>query len=453
MIVALMAGVASLGVVAFAIRTGRDIEIAALAVAGFGVLLSFRWPLLPLFAIAILIPFEEAIVIEGLGTLSRYAALAFILTYGLPRLGRLSIGAMPLAGFGYFAWAFASITWALDSSAWWGQVPALILLMAVATLVAAVVVERPTIVRPLMWAYSLSAAATAVLGILAFAVAGGSPEPDERAVALANQDPAFFAAILLPAFVFGFHELVFDRSRVLSAMLIVASALGIVISGTRGAWFSAIVVVAVVVLPRLEPVRRVMAVVLVVAIAAGMLQIPVIAELVGERTDSALATGGAGRTDIWSVGLRIFASAPWTGVGLANFPIANTPEQVRGVSISTGSADSLANLEPHSIVIGTLGELGLVGFALLAAFLLPLIVRPGWGPDGPMMQAALASVVFAALFLDLLGRKEAWLLIGLTCGLRYLATRGTASPSMPSPLGSARRDWTVRPRATPDSEP
>jgi hypothetical protein len=140
-------------------------------------------------------------------------------------------------------------------------------------------------------------------------------------------------------------------------------------------------------------------------------------------------------------------------VGLANFPVANTPEQVRGVRISTGSADSLANLEPHSIVIGTLGELGLVGFALLAAFLLPLIVRPGWGPDGPMMQAALASVVFAALFLDVLGRKEVWLLIGLTCGLRYLASRDAASRSTPSSPGRPPPGWTRRRPATPGAGP
>ena len=35
---------------------------------------------------------------------------------------------------------------------------------------------------------------------------------------------------------------------------------------------------------------------------------------------------------------------------------------------------------PHNVVIGTTGELGIIGLIVLALFLLPLILRRGWGP-------------------------------------------------------------------------
>ncbi len=160
--------------------------------------------------------------------------------------------------------------------------------------------------------------------------------------------------------------------------------------------------------------------VLVLALVLITLQIPGIAALVNERTDTALSSGGAGRTDIWTVGLSIIESAPVTGVGLSNFAIANTPELLRASSVQTTDPESLANLEAHNLVISTLGELGIVGFVLLAVFLVPLVVRRGWGPDADFVQAGLASLVIIAMFQDMLARKELWLLIGMAAGLAYL---------------------------------
>ncbi len=54
-------------------------------------------------------------------------------------------------------------------------------------------------------------------------------------------------------------------------------------------------------------------------------------------------------------------------------------------------------------------------------FLGPLLLRRGWGPDGTVVHAALVSLMFSALFLDVLSnRKQVWLVIGLAAGLAYL---------------------------------
>jgi O-antigen ligase len=445
--IALSAGAAAILIVialivAGAGRTGRDVEAAGIAIAGFGVLLSLRWPLLPLFALAVLIPFEQAVVVGDLGTLSRYGELLFVVSYGIPRLGRLSVRAMPVPAFGFILWAVFSVTWAIDPAQTWAAIPALVLLLLVAVLVASAVVEDPSIIRPVMWSYSLAAGATAMLGIATFVSSGGG-SPDGRIAGLAGQNPAYFAAVLLPAIVFTLGELLHGRWLVTSAAIALAGTIGVAISGTRGAWLSVAVVVVVFLLPRLDPLRRVAAVGVVAALLLITLQIPGIATIVNERTDTALSSGGAGRTDIWTVGLSIIASAPVTGVGLANFAIANTPELLRSSSVQTTDPDALANLEAHNLVVSTLGELGFVGIVLLGVFLVPLVVRRGWGPDADFVQAALASLVIIALFQDMLARKEFWLLIGMAAGLAYLkkkapsGARRARAPSMAEVSGRA----------------
>ncbi len=69
---------------------------------------------------------------------------------------------------------------------------------------------------------------------------------------------------------------------------------------------------------------------------------------------------------------------------------------------------------------------------LLATFLLPLVLRPGWGPEAATVQAALASLLTSALFLDILSnRKQVWLFIGFAAGLRYLARASRMKATAP----------------------
>lgn len=396
-------------------------QVAGMLLGLVAVLISFQWPLLPLFAFAILVPIEEAIVLGELGTLSRYMELLFIVAYGLPRIGRLTISAMPLSGWGFVAWAALSLGWAIAPADTLARLPVLFLLFATAVVIASAVAERPSIVRPLLWAYSLSAGVTAVLGIAGFV--SGNLGVADRSTAFDGQDPAHYAALLLPALVFSLNELFHGRLLILSGGVAFVCLTGVIVSGTRGAWLSVLVVIALYVFPRLGALHRVAALALVTGLVVLALQLPGVASLVTERTGTALTSGGAGRTDIWLVGLLIYASAPITGVGAGDFPAAYTPERIRQSEVTVIAPWRPAFRAPHNLIIGTLGELGTVGLILLALFLGPLLIRPGWGPEAVVVQAALASLVTMALFLDLLNRKETWLVIGLACGLAYLGGR------------------------------
>jgi O-antigen ligase len=186
-----------------------------------------------------------------------------------------------------------------------------------------------------------------------------------------------------------------------------------------------VVMMLLFVLPQLSTRRRVAAVALTCIAAIVVYQVPGVPDLLSERTGSAVTTGGAGRTDIWSVAATIYQSAPVLGVGFANFPVAYTGDVVRasGIGFVAGTGRG-----PHDVLIGTLVELGPLGLALFLLFLIPLAFRRGWGPDGATVQAALVSLLTLALFLDIVtNRKQVWLVVGLAAGLRFLDQRRAAA--------------------------
>jgi exopolysaccharide production protein ExoQ len=402
-----------------AVLTRGLLPAAGLAGALLVIVASIRWPLMLLYAYVFLIPLEELIVLGPFGTVTRIVGLLFIVAYALPRIGRLRLTAMPAAAWAYLGWALVSIVWALDPTVAMAEAAVLILLFAIGTLIAAVVVDRPSVVRPLLWAYSVSATIIALYGLFLFLM--GLTVDGNRIAALPGQDPAYYSALLLPAFAFSLDQLVRGRTIVTSATVALISLTGIVVSGTRGAWVSAAVIVLLFMLPRISTPKRLITIAGLLLALMASLQVPAVSDLLTQRTEIAVSSGGAGRTDIWTVGIGIIQEAPIVGVGLANFPTAYTAELVRDSDVGVYSANNPAHRAPHSIIIGTLGELGVIGFAILCLLILPLLFRPGWGVDGVAVQAALASLVMSALFLDIINRKQFWLIVGLACGLAYVA--------------------------------
>ena len=411
-------------VAALATRQDRLPIAVGLGFVMLAMLVSFRWPLVSLLAFAALVPIEEVLLIGGIGTLSRVAGVVFAVTYAVPRLGQLNLRAMPNAGWAYMVWAVASLAWAMSPSTAWAQLATLIQLFVIAVLVADFVVRRPSIVRPILWAYSISAAAAAVIGIVSYLEAGLGIT---RGATFQDQDPAQFAAVLIPGVVFGIHEAVNGSRRLPAACIAILTTIGVVISGTRGAWV-ALAIVPLLILPHLSARRRALAIGAITALVVISFQLPGVSVLVANRTGNALSTGGSGRTDIWSAGLTIYEKAPVLGVGFANFPVAYTPAVVREAGLSAYSAQAFR--APHNLVIGTLIELGPIGLFLLALLLLPLVLRRGWGPHATTIRATLASLLVMAMFLDIMNRKQVWLVIGIAAGLAYVARMKAQADSL-----------------------
>ncbi len=411
------------------------VAVALTAVVGF------RWPLLPLLVFAVFVPIEEVVFIDGIGTISRLAAILFAIAYGAPRIGRLTFGMMPPAAWAYLAWAVVSLGWAIDPGIAWGELATLVQLFLIAFLVADYVVHQPSVVQaPSLGLLPVRRGNCPDRGRGLHPAGSGRYRPQggrhlDRKSRAIRGDPAA-GVRLRPA-----RDRQWQTANS-GGTVALLTALGIVVSGTRGAWVAAAVVLILLILQEADLRRRIVAIAAVVALVAAVYQFPGVSGLVAERAGNAVSTGGAGRTDIWSIGAEIYESAPVLGVGYANFPVAYTPDIVRQSNVSY----TRAGRAPHNLVVGTLVELRPIGLTLLALFLGPLVLRRGWGPDAAVIQAALASLLTMALTLDILGnRKQVWLVIGIGAGLAYLKRRNDREPPSP-PLVQALTETRAKSR-------
>ena len=344
--------------------------VVVLALGGLATIVGLRWPLLPLLAFAALIPVEQVVVIEGFGTISRLAGLLFAVCYGVPRLGNLALGAMPHAAWAYLAWAVLSLGWAIDPGTAVQHLSTLVQLFVIAVLIADFVVRHPTILRPVLWVYSLSAAITALIGILSYL---GQGVATTRAVALQDQDPAQFAAALLPAVFFGLYEFLHGDKRIAGAAVFALATAGVVVSGTRGSWVAGAIVVVFLVLPRLTARGRAATVAMILGLLVLAYQIPGVADMFEARTGSALATG-RGRPDGHLVG-------GWNDLWIQPCPrcglrkLSGRLHRRRGSGVRCQTTASRRRALRTTWRSGPLSKLGPLGLLLLVAFLGPLVVR------------------------------------------------------------------------------
>jgi tetratricopeptide (TPR) repeat protein len=146
------------------------------------------------------------------------------------------------------------------------------------------------------------------------------------------------------------------------------------------------------------------------------------------------ATGGQ-RYDLWRVAVDQFEAAPIIGAGEGSYRFAYYRERENDRNLSS----------PHSLVMEVLAQLGLVGAALLVAFLAAVgvaIARTVASASANRRwigaAAAVGAVLFAQAAVDWL-----WLIPGLT-GLAMfalgLAVALGADPDAPT-TGATRRPW------------
>lgn len=406
-------------VVALAADRGM-LELAGLGIAGLaGVIVTIARPRVILLFYIALIPLEAVLVVGQAATLTRGVGAVFFVGYLLRRFGHLHVRAVPVSGWAFAAWAAASIAWAMSADAAIDQVMTLLQLFAMTVVIADFVAEEPRLARHILVTFAAAASATAAIalgGALSSGVIG-----DQRLGAFEAQDVAQFAAILVPAFLFALGEALDRRHLFLASGTLAMVSSAVILSGTRSAWIAFAVGAAVLVVPRIG--RRGLGPLLVVAISVlALFTVDDLRAMVVDRLSTALSSGGAGRVDIWTVGLNIFREHALVGVGYGNFPVAFTPEVIRDTDVPGLDINVLdPGAGPHSIVIGTLAELGIVGATMLAAFVWTILRSRGTTATWPVVYAAAAALLTQALFLDVTNRKHVWLVIALVLGLAWRA--------------------------------
>jgi O-antigen ligase len=122
---------------------------------------------------------------------------------------------------------------------------------------------------------------------------------------------------------------------------------------------------------------------------------------------------GAGRLDIWRVAVEIFRSHWLIGTGIGSFPTAYS----RAFFSAYEPQFAGWYRDPHSLLISTSTQLGVIGIALTALALILQFRSVGRiGPSHPYpwlrttFRAAFIGLFVAAFFVDVLTTKFAWLL-------------------------------------------
>lgn len=138
---------------------------------------------------------------------------------------------------------------------------------------------------------------------------------------------------------------------------------------------------------------------------------------------------GAGRLDVWTIAGAVFRSHWLVGSGVGTFASAYD----RAFFSAYEPQFAGWNRAPHSLLISTATELGVVGILLMAlALLLQYRALRLIGPENPyfwlrtVFSAAFIGLLLAALFVDVLTTKFAWLLFTEMLLVVGLAVRPSA---------------------------
>jgi exopolysaccharide production protein ExoQ len=428
-------------VAASAIATSMDalllllvilLALAALAIAAVR-------PTFLFYVYCAAIPLNFALPPGPAGTIARIVGVAFFVGYLIRRPDSLRPATVPLTGWLFVAWALASSLWAIDTEKAYATWITVGQLFAITVLIASMVATSPDVVRNALWWYTISATLTGVVGILTYLQ--GAETSFGRGAAFAEQGPAHFASLILPAAVFLMGEVQSRatgrllRSVALAALLICVAALAV--SGTRSAWVGILVATGAWLL--LERNRRQL-----IALGALVLGLLILVVAVPEaeafllgRAESSVSTGGSGRTDIWAVGISILASAPLLGVGFGNFSEAFTTYAITHASGSAVGGTLVAGRAAHNVLLGATVETGIVGGTLLVAFFATALLS-SLGERGTVVRVALISLLVQSMFLDIIEQKQLWLFLALAFGLSAAhrlraAATDEAAPSQPNP--------------------
>jgi len=411
--------------------------VLLLAVASLVV--AIRWPITLFYAYCAAIPFNFALPPGPAGTVARIAGLVFFVGYLIREPASLRPKTVPVAGWLLVAWTLTSTLWAIDPGTGFDVWLTLAQLFAITVLVASLVATNPEILRKALWSYAISATVTAVIGSLSYLQA--TAVDAARVAAFADQDPALYASLVLPAAIFLMDE-VQSRStrallRVLAACALIACVAALAFSGTRSAWVGILVATVVWVIVRREP-RQVLA---VAALSCGVVillaRVPGIGDFLLGRAQMSLATG-AGRTDIWVVGLGMLAAAPLLGVGFGNFSLAFTPYAIAQASASGAGGALFAGRAPHNVLLGISVETGVLGGLLLLAFFVSALLPSTGDRASTIVRVALISLFVQSMFLDVLLQKQLWLFLAMAFGLassqRLARVPGRQQPAAPGHL-------------------
>ncbi len=371
----------------------------------------------PFGLFVVLAPFESILNVGHVGTINKLIGIATFgaITLSMIRRGQL-VKPSPamLTWLGLLVWMGISAFWSIDIQNWQDNyftvAQNFILYGAVALTIA-----TPADIEILSTCAVVGGLAASAVALWPLVTGGTLLRAGARISLPANNvhhhsDPNIFAASLLLPYAILFSSTL--ASRRLTSLAGNLAGLGlvtitIVLSGSRAAMLATLALTIYIMLANRR--RRLFALGLLIIACAAVLPFGFD---IASRWSNAISSGGAGRTDIWTVALLAFKSHWLFGWGYGSF------ESAYDKFVLQAPLNYYVNWHraPHDILIETGVDLGIVGilmvgFAFFMQFRDLFLPATGFLDDLRIaLQATVLGICVDALFLDFMDRKFLWVL-------------------------------------------
>lgn len=309
-----------------------------------------------------------------------------------------------------FLWMGASLLWAIDVPTAWDVLFTSLQLLGFYIIASMFPVSLRGL-KTLLYMVILGGLAAACYGIYLFA--NGVSIQNRLALSDVNAagDPNHFAASLILPIGLSLYFMLWSRSlavRIAMVPCVLVLVMAVGLTGSRGSVLGLAAVVAFLLVRDRHRFK--------LGLYAAALAIPALAvagpNLI-QRFSSAGLDGGAGRSEIWHVGLLAFTQNWLFGAGYENFAFAYDRAYIHVFQpIYAGF-----HRAPHNLLLGTGVELGVIGLALmLLAWLGQFKLLNFINSNDPRyglriaLQACLVGMFVIAMFSDIMVRKYIWLL-------------------------------------------
>lgn len=389
------------------------------------------WPVeTAMGAAVVLLPFEY-VVLLGVGSggssdrtlMSVAILLAFVVLCAAGVVGRrLQRPSATAVWWGLFvAWCAVSILWAVEPRKSWELLPSVVSLFLFYLGASSFRITEKELDRIVSLAI-LGGAAAAVWSVYSHYYGAGFAHHQVRATLATGSgavNPNRFGGCLLIPLSLVLARFLSARhrwTRILALGLFATIGVGLILTMSRGSILAAVVTVVVffwrlnsLKLKSLKPkVRRFLLVGIVLAV---LVAATVPAALIKRFGESA-TDRGAGRLDIWTVGLVILEDYAVVGAGLNNFPVVYN-KYAGYASHQEFSPDR----DPHNVYLGVSVEEGIVGLFLLVMalrtqFKIVSKVRARTAESSTLLIACEATcwgVLVASMFGSFLWDKVFWI--------------------------------------------
>jgi len=373
----------------------------------------------------LLVPFDNLLAMGAFGTLTRLLAIVagvFLMIWILRRRCALPVSKPVAILFALALWMLGSSLWALDQGTALHIVPTYVGLFLLYAILSAVPVS-PSQFRTLLFLVVVGGLCAAAYGINMFyhnPALAATDVPMRLVVqsGTSSVDPNHFANVLLfPVAIIIMWTL---RVRRIEAKLAGIAGLAVLVtaillSGSREG-FTGIILISAYYAWRSRYRIQLLAAAAAVAVMMTSMQTSL-----WTRFSTALATGGSGRTAIWSVGIEAAKHRFLQGYGIGNFPSAYNLFYLGVHQPYPYGWESPA----HNILVHYIVELGIVGVLLLGWFFwsqfrsLREIDKNNELYDYRLtLEASLIAIIAVSMTIDLFTYKYAWLVFGMVALLR-----------------------------------